>query len=89
MEMDIVPTDNQGNANLVRNQALNAWRMIYQLMDNVKESMEATEEGKKRYDHHNKYASSNQISIQDVDGIIDYIHTSLRDIIRITIGDKQ
>ena len=47
LEMDLVPTDGQGNANLVQKQAVNAWRMIYRLMDNVKTSMDATMQGKK------------------------------------------
>ena len=38
-EMDLVPTDAQGEANLTRSQAVNAWKMIYRLMDNVKTSM--------------------------------------------------
>ena len=54
LEMDLVPTDQQGNANLVQNQALNAWRMIYSLMDNVKTSMDATTQGKKKYDHYGR-----------------------------------
>ena len=55
LEMDLVPTDRQENANFVQNQAVNAWRMIYNLMDNVKTSMDATIEGKKKYDHYEKY----------------------------------
>ena len=38
-EMDLVPTNPQGEANLVRRQSVNAWRMIYRLMDNVKVKM--------------------------------------------------
>lgn len=29
LEMDLVPTDRNGKVNLVRNQSINAWRMIY------------------------------------------------------------
>ena len=83
-EMDLV--HRQGNAKLVQNQAINAWRMIYSLMDNVKTSMDATIEGKKKYDHYGKYASSNLITNQDVDNIIDYIYNALQNITRNTIG---
>ena len=85
-EMDLVSTDAQGDANLVQNQAANAWRMIYRLMDNVKTSMDATIEGKKKYNHYGKYTSSNSITNQDVDNIIDYIYNSLQNITRNTIG---
>ena len=88
LEMDLVPTDKQGNANIVQNQAANAWRMIYSLMDNVKTSMNATIEGKKKYDHYGKLTSSNPITNQDVDSIIDYIYNALQNITRNTIGDK-
>lgn len=72
--------------NITRNQASNAWKMIYRLMDNVKTSMDATVEGKKKYDHYGKYVSSNSITNQDVDNIIDYINNALQNIIRNTIG---
>jgi len=85
LEMDLVPTDEKGNANLVQNQ-VNAWRMIYRLMDNVKTSMDATVKGKKRYDHYGKYTPSDSISNQDVDNIIDYIYNALQNITRNTIG---
>ena len=88
LEMDLVPTDRQENANLVQNQAVNAWRMIYNLMDNVKTSMDATIEGKKKYDHYGKYTSSNSVTNQDVDNIIDYIYNALQNIIRNTIGKE-
>ena len=87
-EMDLVPMDAQGKANLTRNQAVNAWKMIYRLMDNVKTSMDSTIEGKKKYDNYGKYMSSNSITIQDVDNIIDYIYNSLQNIVRNTIGRK-
>lgn len=76
LEMDIVPTNSQDETNLVRNQASNAWRMIYRFMDNVKTSMDA------------KYVSSNEITNQDVDNIIDYIYNGLQNITRNTIGEK-
>lgn len=76
LEMDIVPTDEEGNANLVQKQAVNAWRMIYRLMDNVKIFMDSTYQGK-----------GGGISNQDVDGIIDYIYNSLQNITKNTIGD--
>lgn len=88
LEMDLVPTDEQGDANLVQKQAVNAWRMIYRLMDNVKTSMDATIQGKKKYDHYGRNTSSNSITNQDVDNIIDYIYNSLQNITRNTIGDR-
>lgn len=89
LEMDLVPTDGQGNANLVQKQAVNAWRMIYRLMDNVKTSMDATMQGKKKYDHYGRNISSNSITNQDVDNIIDYIYNSLQNITRNTIGGNR
>lgn len=77
LEMEIVHTANQEKANLVNRQSVNAWRMIYSLMDNVKTSMDLTYQGK-----------NGKISNQDVDGIIDYIYMSLKNITRNTIGDK-
>ncbi len=74
-EMDLVPTDNQGNANLIRKQSINAWRMIYRLMDNVKTKMDA--------DWQN---CGGNISNQNVDQVIDYIYNALRSITRNTIG---
>lgn len=85
-EMDLVPTDAQGNANLTRRQSINAWKMIYRLMDNVKTNMDATIEGKKKYDHYGRYTSSNSVTNQDVDNIIDYIYKALQNITRNTIG---
>ena len=29
LEMDLVPTERNGEVNLVRNQSISAWRMIY------------------------------------------------------------
>lgn len=78
LEMDLVPTDKQGNSNIVQKQSLNAWRMIYRLMDNVKTSMDSTYQGKR-----------GGISNQDVDGIIDYIYNSLQNITRNTIGGNR
>ena len=77
LEMEIVHTDNQEKVNLVNRQSVNAWRMIYSLMDNVKTSMDLTYQGK-----------NGKISNQDVDGIIDYIYMSLKNITRNTIGGK-
>ena len=77
LEMDFVSTDSQGDLNLVNRQSVNTWRMIYRLMDNVKTSMDSTYQGK-----------NGSISNQDVDGIIDYIYMSLKNIIKNTIGSK-
>ena len=78
MEMDLVPVDQQGDANLVKKQSVNAWRMIYRLMDNVKIVMS------------NDYKAKNgNISNKDVDYIIDYIYNALKNITRNTIGGKQ
>lgn len=77
LEMDLVPTDKLGNVNLVSRQSVNAWRMIYRLMDNVKTSMDSTYQGK-----------NGKITNQDVDDVIDYIYMSLKNITRNTIGRK-
>lgn len=74
--------------NITRSQTINAWKMIYRLMDNVKVKMNETIEGKKKYDHYGKYVSSNSITNQDVDNIIDYIHKALQNIIRNTVGGE-
>ena len=71
LEMDIVPTDHQGNANLVKNQPLNYWRMIYRLMDNVKTAMDATAQDKQ-----------SAISMKDVQDIIQYINNSIYNIMK-------
>ena len=68
-EADIVPNDAQGNANIVKNPSINAWRMIYNLMDNVKTKMD--------YDWE---AKNGRMSAKDVDNVIDYILYSLRGI---------
>ena len=77
LEMDLVPVNQQGEANLVKKQSVNAWRMIYRLMDNVKSIM------------NNDYKAKNgNISNKDVDYIIDYIYDALKNITRNTIGGK-
>ena len=76
-EMALIPTDAQGNPNLVKKQTTNAWRIIYRLMDNVKVSMNSTGQGKEV-----------NISISHVDGIIDYIHNFLQNITQHTINIK-
>lgn len=76
-EMDLIPTNQQGYANLVKRQSVNAWRMIYRLMDNVKVKMD------------NDYTAKNgNISNKDVDYIIDYIYDALKSITKNTIGVK-
>jgi len=68
-EMDLVPTNPQGEANLVRGQSVNAWRMIYRLMDNVKVKMD------------NDYqAKGGNVTNQDVSEVIDYIYNAIRNI---------
>ena len=78
--MDITPTDKKGKVNITRNKALNEWRQIYNLMNNVRASMKATEDGKKKYNEYGKVISSSPISRKDVDNIIDYILSTLKDI---------
>ncbi len=74
-EMDLVSTNPQGEVNLVRRQSVNAWRMIYRLMDNVKVKMD------------NDYqARGGNVTNHDVDGVIDYIYNALSGITRNTIG---
>jgi len=76
-EMDIVPTNKHGETNLVKKQSINAWRMIYRLMDNIKVVMD------------NQYKSKNgNITNKDVDGIIDYLYNSLQNVTKNTIGEK-
>ena len=67
--MDLVPTDSQGNTNLVRRQSVNIWKMIYRLMDNVKTKMDYDWQGK-----------NGNISNKDIDDVIDYIYSSLDNI---------
>ena len=71
LEMDLVPTDNQGETNLTRNKALNYWRMIYHLMDNIKNVMDNTYQGKR-----------SAISMKDVNNIIEYINMSIKNIVK-------
>ena len=71
LEMDLVPTDNKGEVNLTRNKALNYWKMIYNLMDNVKNVMDNTYQGKK-----------SAISMKDVNKIIEYINMSIQNIVK-------
>lgn len=76
-EMDLVPTDTQGNTSLVSRQSVNSWRMIYRLMDNVKIKMNADYQGK-----------NGNISNKDVDEVIDYIYNALNNITKNTIGGQ-
>lgn len=69
-----INTNPQGEANLVRRQSINAWRMIYRLMDNVKVKMD------------NDYqARGGNVTNQDVDGVINYINDALNSITRNSI----
>ena len=56
--------------NLTKNKALNYWKMIYNLMDNVKNVMDNTYQGKK-----------SAISMNDINNIIDYINKSIKSIV--------
>mgnify|MGYP003291845999 FL=1 len=71
LEMDIVPTDKNGNINLVRNKSINNWRMIYNLMDNVKCAMDATWQDK-----------NGKITQIDVSNIVNYIFTTIDGILK-------
>lgn len=73
-EMDLVPTDANGEANLTQKQAVNAWRMIYRLMDNVKVKMDTEWQGR-----------NGVVSNKDVNGVIDYINKAIQNITRNTI----
>lgn len=65
METDIVP-----NNGIVRNNFMNQWRMIYNLLANIKTSMDAT------------YKDNNgRITKQHVDDIVEYINMSLNNIL--------
>ena len=65
METDIVPDNG-----IVRNNFLNQWRMIYNLLANIKTSMDATYQD-----------NDGRITKQHVDGIVEYINMSLDNIL--------
>ena len=65
METDIVPDNG-----IVRNNFLNQWRMIYNLLANIKTSMDATYQD-----------NGGRITKQHVDGIVEYINMSLDNIL--------
>lgn len=77
LEMDLVPTDRNGEPNLVRRQSVNAWKMLYSLMDNVKIKMKSDYE-----------ACGGKVSNQTVNDTIEYINMSINNIMRNTIGGK-
>ena len=64
---DIVP-----NNGIVRNRFVNQWRMIYNLLANIKESMDATNRD-----------NGGRITKQHVDNIVEYINMSLNNILGI------
>ena len=70
---NIVPDDGE----LSYRQSINAWNMIYKLMDNVKESMTHTKQHKK------------SIGVSDVENIVNYIKMSLGNIVKSTITPPQ
>lgn len=65
METDIVPDNG-----IVRNNFLNQWRMIYNLLANIKTSMDATYKD-----------NGGRITKQHVDSIVEYINMSLDNIL--------
>ena len=65
METDIVPDNG-----IVRNNFLNQWRMIYNLLANIKTSMDATYQD-----------NGGRITKQHVDSIVEYINMSLDNIL--------
>lgn len=64
VETDIVPDNG-----IVRNNFLNQWRMIYNLLANIKTSMDATYQD-----------NGGRITKQHVDNIIEYINMSIENI---------
>ena len=64
VETDIVPDNG-----IVRNNFLNQWRMIYNLLANIKTSMDATYQD-----------NGGRITKQHVDDIIEYINMSIENI---------
>lgn len=56
---------------------INAWKMIYRLMDNVKTLMDGDYQAK-----------GGNVTNSDVDDVIDYIHKALQNIIRNTVGGE-
>ena len=71
LEMDLVPTDSEGEVNLSKNNARNYWKMIYRLMDNVKTVMDNTYQDKR-----------GAISMRDVNKIIEYINMGIQNILK-------
>ena len=65
METDIVPDNG-----IVRNSFMNQWRMIYNLLANIKTSMDATYQD-----------NGGRITKQYVDNIVEYINMSLDNIL--------
>ncbi len=65
METDIVPDNG-----IVRNSFMNQWRMIYNLLANIKTSMDATYQD-----------NGGRITKQHVDNIVEYINMSLDNIL--------
>ena len=69
-EMDLVPTDRNGEPNLVNNQSLNAWRMIYRF----KVKMDADYQAK-----------NGRMAVKDAKDAIEYINNAINNILRNTI----
>ena len=63
--------------NITRSKTINAWKMIYRLMDNVKVKMDGDYQ-----------ARSGNVTKSDVNNAIDYIHKALQNIIRNTVGGE-
>lgn len=76
-EMDLAPTDRNDEPNLVIRQSVNAWKMLFLLMDNVKVKMKSDYE-----------ACGGKVSNQMVNDTIEYINMSINNILRNTIGGK-
>lgn len=77
-EIDIIPTDKDGDGNFSKNKALNKWKMIYRLMDNTKVAMDSIIDSKRKYNERGRIISSQPITQKDVDYIINYIIESIQ-----------
>lgn len=76
---DIVPEDEKGDVKLSTKESINLWKMLYRLMDNVKQVMENTEKNKN---------GVSRIGQKDVDEIVEYIYDSIKNVMN-TYNNKS
>ena len=88
-QIDIIPTDKDGDGNFSKNEALNKWKMIYRLMDNTKVTMDSIIDSKGKYNERGRIIFSQPITQKDVDYIINYIIESIQYITKQVSGCKD